>query len=127
VLADSTLEHSTFDIARAEDATLMFNPTTPEGRRETLKSVVAEASIEVTNALLMADELDAFPVADDTTYPRLLALRSSTGEYSKGSRSLAPLLGMEFGRAVIPDEVLQKIEFGAIFEYRAKSKDVYDA
>ena len=40
---------------------------------------------------------------------------------------LAPLLGMQFARAIIPDEVLKKIDFSGIFEYRTKSKDIYDA
>jgi hypothetical protein len=34
---------------------------------------------------------------------------------------------MQFARAVIPDEMLSKIDFKGIFEYREKSKDIYEA
>ena len=75
----------------------------------------------------MADEIDALPIADDATYPRLLTLRASSSNYVGGTHSLAPRLGLEFVRAIIPDEALRKLDFKDIFEYRAKSKDVYEA
>jgi hypothetical protein len=40
---------------------------------------------------------------------------------------MAPRLGLEFAKAIIPDEVLSKIKFKGIFAYRDKSKDVYKA
>ena len=70
----------------------------------------------------MADEIDALPIADDATYPRLLTLRASSSNYVGGTHSLAPRLGLEFVRAIIPDEALRKLGFKGIFEYREKSK-----
>ena len=75
----------------------------------------------------MASETDALPIADDQTYPKLLALRAASSNYIGGTHVLAPRLGLEFAKAVIPDEALRKLEFKDIFEYRQKSKDVYDA
>ncbi len=40
---------------------------------------------------------------------------------------LAPRLGLEFARAIIPDEALRRLDFSAIFEYRHVSKDIYKA
>jgi hypothetical protein len=75
----------------------------------------------------MSDETSALPVADDQTYPKLLALRTSSPQYVGGMSRMAPLLGMQFARAVIPDEMLGKLDFKDIFEYRTASKDIYEA
>jgi hypothetical protein len=127
LLNDAALRAATFDLARAENPELMFRPDIPEGRREIARTLLTEASIEVTSALLMADEIDALPVGDDNIYPKLLALRTSSPKYVGSVPPLAPLLGMQFARAVIPDEMLKKLDFKDIFEYREKSKDIYDA
>jgi hypothetical protein len=124
---DPSLRNMTFDLARSEDPGAMYRPDLPEGRRQIARTLIVEASIEVTSALLMSEELDALPVADDTTYPRLLSLRTSNAKYIGGVSRLAPQLGMQFARAVIPDEMLSKIDFKGIFEYREKSKDIYEA
>ena len=84
----------------------MYRPDMPEGRRELARTPLVNASIEVTSALLMADEVEALPVADDNTYPKLLALRSGHPKYVGGTPSLSPLLGLQFARAAIPDEML---------------------
>jgi hypothetical protein len=127
LLNDPTLRAGTYDLARGESPGLMERPDTSEGRRLIARTFLTEASIEVTSALLMSEEKEALPVADDNTYPKLLALRTSSPKYVGGVAPLAPLLGMHFARAVIPDQVLKKLEFKDIFEYRAKSKDIYDA
>jgi hypothetical protein len=123
-------DQSLYDVALdlSEDhPPLMYKPETPEGRRAVAKMLIVDASIEVTSALLMADEIDALPIADDATYPRLLTLRASSSNYVGGTHSLAPRLGLEFARAIIPDEALRKLDFKGIFEYREKSMDVYKA
>lgn len=109
------------------DPSDVFNHKTPNGRRGIARGLIVEASISVTSALLMADELAAMPVADDSVYPRLLALRAGSRNYVGGTPSLAPLLGLQFARAVIPDEVLKKMDFKDIFEYRKETKDIYEA
>jgi hypothetical protein len=105
----------------------MYKPETPEGRVAVVKTLIVDASIQVTSALLMADEIAALPIADDATYPKLLTLRASSSNYVGGTHFLAPRLGLEFARAVIPDEALRRLDFKDIFEYRNKSKDVYKA
>jgi hypothetical protein len=123
-------DHSLYDVVldlTQDHPSLMYKPETPEGRRAVAKTLLVDASIQVTSALLMADEIDALPVADDVTYPKLLALRASSSKYIGGVHSLAPRLGMEFARTIIPDEALRKLDFKGIFEYREKTKDVYAA
>ena len=58
--------------------------------------------------MLVTDEIEALPVADDKTYPALLPLRATSPKYVGEIHTLAPLLSMQFARAVIPDEALQK-------------------
>jgi hypothetical protein len=72
----------------------------------------------------MADEADALPVADDSVLPKLLNLRASNSKYICGAPSIAPFLGLEFACSVIPDELLRKLEFKNIFEYRRKTAGV---
>ena len=124
--ADESLYNVALDLSQ-DHPSLMYKPETPAGRRAVFKTLIVDASIQVTSALLMADEIDALPIADDVTYPRLLALRASSSNYIGGAHSLAPRLGLEFARSIIPDEVMRKLEFRDIFEYRNKTKDVYRA
>lgn len=123
---DPSLYDATFDLTQG-DPSLMFKPNTAEGRRAVARTLIVDASIQATSALLMADETNALPVGDDQTYPKLLALRTASPNYIGGANTLAPRLGLEFARAIIPDEALRKLEFKDIFEYRHKSKDIYDA
>lgn len=125
-MADSSLYYVPLDLARGDPA-VMFRPDTAEGRRAVARNLIVDASIQVTSALLMADETDALPIADDQTYPKLLALRAASPNHIGGTHTLTPRLGLEFARTIIPDEALRKLEFKDIFEYRQKSKDVYDA
>ena len=126
LVTDQSLYDVTLDLSQ-DHPSLMHKPETPEGRRAVAKMLIVDASIQVTSALLMADEIEALPIADDVTYPRLLALRASSSNYVGGTHSLAPRLGLEFARAIIPDEALRKLNFKGIFEYREKSKDIYKA
>lgn len=62
-----TLRAATFDLVRSENPELMFRGDLPEGRKQIARTLLTEASIEVTSALLMSDEIDALPVGDDNT------------------------------------------------------------
>jgi hypothetical protein len=97
------------------------------GRRETLKVHVIEASVNVTSALLISEHTGTLPVTDDPYFSRLLALRTFDSAYIGGVSRLAPFLGYEIAKAVIPDEVLQHLKIFEILEYREKSKDAYSA
>jgi len=105
----------------------MFRVDTVEDRRATLKMIMADASVQVTSALVVADEVQAVPVANDPYLLRLLSLRTSGAEYVGGTAPHAWLIGLEFAKAIIPDEVLQKLSVPEIIDYRRKSADVYRA
>jgi hypothetical protein len=105
----------------------MYRPDTAEGRVAILRTLAVDVSIQITSSLIMADEADALPVADDVTYPKLLALRASNARYVGGTPAIAPFLGLQFVQSVMPDELLRKIEFTGVFDYREKTKDLYDA
>jgi hypothetical protein len=105
----------------------MFAIQTLEDRRATLKIILFDASILVTSALVVADEAQAAPVADDPYFLRLLSQRMSSSKYVGSSSPHAWLLGMEFARSVIPDEALQKLSVAEVVEYRRKSQDVFQA
>ena len=126
LLADPTLYEATYDLSDGNPE-LMYKPDLPEGRRLILRTTLVDLSIEITSAQIMADEIEALPVGDDTVLPRLLALRAQNARYIGGSPVLSPYLGMQFARSVVPDAVLQKIDFKGIFEYRSKTKNLYQA
>jgi hypothetical protein len=109
------------------DPTRMFRVDSEEDRRATLKTIMADASVQVTSALVVADEVEAVPVADDPYFLKLLSLRTSGSKYIGGSAPHAWLLGVEFAKAVIPDQVLERLSVPNIVNYRRKSADVYRA
>ena len=109
------------------DPRQMFNIDGVEGLRTTFKTLLFEASVQVTSALAVADEIGATPVADDPYFLRLLALRTSDKAYVGGAAPHAWWLGLTFAKTVIPDEALQKLSLGDISSYRKKSASVHDA
>jgi hypothetical protein len=125
LVADTSLYDAPLNLDRG-DPSVMFNPETPAGRMMVVRNLIVDASIQVTSALLLADEMDAHPIGDDATFPKLLAMRAANSDYVGGTHRLAPLIGLEFARAIIPDEALRKLDFKDIFEYRVKSKPVYE-
>ncbi|MEY9607070.1 hypothetical protein ABIF74_011823 [Bradyrhizobium japonicum] len=126
LLSDTNLYSADYALSKA-DQSVMYKPETFEGSVATLRMIAVNASIEVTSALLMAEELGALPVSDDFTFAKLLSLRSTSATYVGDKHSLAPMLGLHFARSIIPDEMLKKISFGGIFDYRRNSEDVYRA
>ncbi|WP_212414561.1 hypothetical protein [Bradyrhizobium sp. AUGA SZCCT0222] len=109
------------------DPRRMFKVETLEDRRATLKSIIVEASIQVTSALTVAQEAGASPVADDQHLLKLLSLRTGDPVYLGKQAPGAWLIGLEFAKAVIPEDVLAKIEANDVLEYRRKAADVYEA
>jgi hypothetical protein len=124
--SDPSLYQASLDLARG-DPSLMYKPETAEGRQAILRSLIVDASIQVTSALLIADEIDALPVGDDATFPKLLSLRASNTKYVGGTPKIAPFLGLQFAKSVIPEEALRKLEFKDIFAYRNKTKELYES
>jgi hypothetical protein len=109
------------------DGRHLFDVGSPSGRAATLKALLAGASIQVTSALVVADETGASPISNDPYMTKLLALRSANAHYVKDPAGLSPYLGVEFLKAVIPDEALQRLSLGEIMKYREDSKDLYTA
>jgi hypothetical protein len=126
LLADPTLYDATYDLEDGNPE-LMYRPDLPEGRRLIVQTTLVDLSIQITSAQIMADEIEALPVADDSVLPRLLALRAGNTNYVGGTPRLSPYLGMQFARSVVPEAVLEKIDFKGIFEYRTETKDLYKA
>jgi hypothetical protein len=109
------------------DPRRMFNIQTIEERRATLRNILVDASIQVTSALVVADEIDASPVSDDPCFLQLLSQRTSSPKYVGGSSPNAWLIGVEFVKAVIPDEALQRLSIQDVLMYRRKTEDVFQA
>ena len=97
------------------------------GRRETLKILLIEASIHVTNAMIVSQETGCLPVTDDPYFARLLGIRMSHPSYIGGTARVAPFLGLEVAKAVIPDNALQQLTIANILKYRMTAKQAYDA
>jgi len=92
-----------FDLRASGD---MFDIDTDEGVHETLKMLLIECSIDATVALVVAQQADAYPIADDPYMARLIGLRTSTEAYKTGPGMTASFLGLEFAKSVLPDELL---------------------
>lgn len=106
---------------------LLYVPDTVAGRRQTLSTLLIEASIEVTNALIVAESAQLSPVSDDPYFCHLIALRASDVNYVSQPASAASLLGLAITKSVLPDESLSKLNMQDLFEYRRSAKDAYAA
>lgn len=104
-----------------------YNFQDKASQRDTLKMLIAEASIHLTNSMIASLDSDFIPVADDPVFPRLLASRLVEQKYQDGISTIAPLLGLEITKTIIPEEILQKIDIDAILEYRERTEDAYKA
>jgi hypothetical protein len=109
------------------DPRRLFMVDNVDDQRATLRTIMADASIQLTSALIVADEAQAVPVANDPYFSKLLSLRTSGPKYVGESALYAWLIGMEFATAVIPDEALQKMSINDIIAYRRKTADLHRA
>ena len=125
LLQDKNLISESF--AEPVNGKLMFKTDTSESRRETMKSLLVEASIHVTNALVVSEASGLTPVSDDPYFCKLLALRTGNSEYVGKGHRLTPYLGIAIASSVIPDEILDKLEIKDLFEYRQSAKDAYES
>ncbi len=105
----------------------LFNVEDERGRRSTLRIIAIEASINLTNAMVVSNRTGHLPVTDDPFTARLLALRSTTAPYVGGSRPLTAAFGLAIAKAVIPDAALSRLRLSDILEYRRTAKDAYSA
>lgn len=105
----------------------MFDVSSHEMRRNTFKIILIEASIIVTCAVIVAEETETIPVSEDPYITKLIALRTSDSAYVGGTSVIAPYVGLDVAKAVIPDEMLNQLTVPEILKYREKSKDAYTA
>jgi hypothetical protein len=103
----------------------LYVPDTAEGRRQTFSTLLIEASIHTTNALVVAEQTQLAPVSDDPYFCQLLSLRTSAAQYVPQSAPLASIVGLAIAKSVLPDEVLSKLKMQDLFEYRTSAKEAY--
>ncbi|HEX2691613.1 MAG TPA: hypothetical protein VHN14_33610 [Kofleriaceae bacterium] len=120
LLADSALRAPDLP---ALDHRTMFKIDTPEARVETLGSLVSEASIMVSGALVGASDTGCAPITDDEELAALFAVRCAEAPGDGGQSAALAVLGDEIARSVLPDWVLAQLSIGDILDYRAKTKD----
>jgi len=106
---------------------LLYVPDTVAGRRQTLGTLLIEASIQVTNALIVAESGQYSPVSDDPYFCHLIAHRASDVNYVNQPAYTASVFGLAIMKAVLPDESLSSLNMKDLFEYRSLSKDAYAA
>ena len=124
LLADPSILTALLD---EELGPFMYEMDKEQGRRVTFKVALFEASIMVTNALLISEASQLHPVSDDPVVCTLLAQRLAGEAYVHQPTNLAAMLGLAVGRAVVSDEMLEHINLPALFEYRRGAQDVYQA
>lgn len=109
------------------DGPNLFDVSTPERRKQTFKTILIEASIKVTSAIVLAEETNSIPVSQDPFIARLIGLRVSDSAYVGGTSKISPYIGIDIAKSVIPDEALKNLKITQILEYREKAKDAYKA
>lgn len=97
------------------------------GRKDTLRILLATASLQLTNAMIISGQTGHMPVTDDPYFGQLLAMRSSEYSYVGGTSPVAPMLGIEVAKAILPDQALQKLSLDEILGYRENAKEAYAA
>jgi hypothetical protein len=121
---DEVLRHAPLSVEEIHGN--MFGVRDDVGRRATLAALLTDASIQVTNAMLLSEESGLLPVTDDPFLSHLIALRAAQ-PYVGQVPARAPLIGMAVAQAVIPDEALQRLTIHDIIDYRKTTKDAYGA
>lgn len=123
--ADESL--ATADLRGGVEGSRLFEWNTTEGRRETLKSLLCECSVQVTAAMAVSAKTDLLPVADDPFLCRLLAVRAADQKYLRSKPVVSGVLGLAIAQAVLPDEILRELTFADVLDYRKEAKDAYTA
>ncbi len=118
---------ATANIEAPVDPAQMFEFATAEQRAQVLKVLLIEASIHVTNALVIAEATGLLPVADDPYSCQLLGLRTFDAPYLGERPRVAPALAIAVARAVIPDQALAALTIEDVLAYRRSARDAYEA
>jgi len=108
------------------ETTGLFRLESEQGRRATLTTLMVDVSVTLTAAMFVANGTGYVPVVDDVVFARLLDIRLSSQRYLAGTSRIAPLLGLELMRSVLPDDLLSKLEVRDVLAFRESSKAEYD-
>lgn len=125
ILKDGTLYEGEYECP--SNPQLLYVPDTAFGRRQTLGVLLIEASIQLTNALIVAEATSLTPISDDPYFCHLLAYRTSSVNCLYKPDSAASLLGLAITTAVIPDEALAHLTLKDLFEFRKSAIETYAA
>jgi len=123
--ADNNLLVGNLDIEI--DGPNMFDVSSHDRRQNTFKIILIEASINITSTVIVAEETGTIPVSEDPYVAKLIALRASNSAYVGGTSKIAPYIGLDVAKAVIPDELLNQLPIPEILKYREKARDSYTA
>lgn len=123
--ADRELLKSDLDLKL--DNINMFDVSSHEKRQNTFKIILIEASINITSTIIVAEKSGMIPVSEDPYVTKLIASRASDSAYVGGTSKVAPYIGLDVAKAVIPDELLKQLTISEIMKYREKAKDAYTA
>lgn len=122
---DDNLLNGSFDLEF--DGPNMFDVSSNEKRKQAFKTVLIDASIKITSAIILANETNTIPVSDDPFIAHLISLRTSDSAYVGSTSKYSPYIGMDIAKSVIPDEALKHLKITEVLEYRVKAKDAYTA
>jgi hypothetical protein len=96
-----------------------------ELRRALFKTTVITASIHITCALLMTSETGMLPATDDPFLCKLLSLRTADQAYVGARPKATGPLAISILTALIPDEVITRLEISELLDYRKATKEAY--
>jgi hypothetical protein len=125
LLNDPTI--SEVNLLEPVNSKLMFDPRTPESRKESFKMLLTTASINVTNALLVSENTELIPVSNTPYLGRLIAMRLNNPDYIGETPSFSASLGLAVAKSVVPDQILKELSIEDLFSYRRATKDAYVA
>ena len=90
------------------------------------KIISAEQSLRVTSVLHICNKYESNPTSISPFLNKLISLRLSNDVYS-GKTTKSRQLGLKIMDCIIPDEALIQIPWQDILDFRAQTKDYYDA
>lgn len=125
LLGDSSLVSA--ELSNEVEGAFLYKIDNQICRQATFGMLLIEASIKVTNSMFASDQLGFVPISDDPYMTKLLALRLSSSTYIQETSTVAPFLGLEISKTVIPDQVLEQISLADIVDFRESAKDPYCA
>lgn len=128
LLADESLRHGPIDPqVEMDERDRSHDLGDPHVLRRLLGRHLMTASVHVTTAMITAEGASALPVSDDPYFGQLVALRAGLPSYVGGVPQVSPYLGLEIMRAVIPDDVLARLEVPDVLRYRVETAEAQRA